>query len=126
MPRDRPRPSHVCPREAGIGKTRLIEEIQRTATEAGFACHAALVLDFGGGVGRDAIRALVRSLLGIEVTSDIEAARAAAGTALSSDVVANDDAVFLNDLLNLPQPPELRPIYEQSRGSSLMLGCMSR
>ena len=98
--------------EAGIGKTRLIEEIQRTATEAGFACHAALVLDFGGGVGRDAIRALVRSLLGIEVTSDIEAARAAAGTALSSDVVASDDAVFLHDLLNLPQPPELRPIYE--------------
>jgi hypothetical protein len=34
--------------------------------------------------------------------------------------VASDDAVFLNDLLNLPQRPELRPIYEQSRGSSLM------
>jgi class 3 adenylate cyclase/tetratricopeptide (TPR) repeat protein len=98
--------------EAGIGKTRLIEEIQRTATGAGFACHAALVLDFGGGVGRDAIRALARGLLGIEVTSDTEAARAAAAKALSSDVVAKDDAVFLNDLLNLPQPPELRPIYE--------------
>ena len=98
--------------EAGIGKTRLIEEVQRKATEAGFACHAALVLDFGGGVGRDAIRALARSLLGVEVTSDTEAARVAADSALSSDVVAIDDAVFLNDLLNVPQPPELRPIYE--------------
>jgi len=98
--------------EAGIGKTRLIEEIQQTATSVGFACHAALVLDFGGGVGRDAIRALARSLLGVEVTSDTEAARVAAASALSSDVVANDDAVFLNDLLNVPQPPELRPIYE--------------
>jgi class 3 adenylate cyclase/tetratricopeptide (TPR) repeat protein len=98
--------------EAGIGKTRLIEEIQRAATEGGFACHAALVLDFGGGVGRDAIRALARSLLGVEATSDTEAARGAAATALWSDVVASDDAVFLNDLLNLPQPPELRPIYE--------------
>jgi class 3 adenylate cyclase len=98
--------------EAGIGKTRLIEEIQRTATEAGFACHAALVLDFGGGVGRDVIRALARGLLGVEVTSDTEPVRAAAAAALSSDVVASDDAVFLNDLLNLPQPAELRPIYE--------------
>jgi class 3 adenylate cyclase/tetratricopeptide (TPR) repeat protein len=98
--------------EAGIGKTRLIEEIQRAATEGGFACHAALVLDFSGGVGRDAIRALVRSLLGVEATSDTDATRAAAATALWSDVIASDDAVFLNDLLNLPQPPELRPIYE--------------
>jgi len=98
--------------EAGIGKTRLIEEVQRKATEAGFACHAALVLDFGSGAGRDAIRALARSLLGVEVTSHTDVVRAAAATALSSGVVASDDVVFLNDLLNLPQPPELRPIYE--------------
>jgi class 3 adenylate cyclase/tetratricopeptide (TPR) repeat protein len=98
--------------EAGIGKTRLIEEIQQAATEVGFACHAALVLDFGGGVERDAIRALVRSLLGVEVTGDTEATRAAAAAALWSDIVASDDSIFLNDLLNLPQPPELRPVYE--------------
>lgn len=98
--------------EAGIGKTRLIEEVQRKATESGFACHAAFVLDFGGGVGRDAIRALACSLLGVELTSDTEAVRAAAGRALSSGLVAGEDAVFLNDLLNLPQPSELRPIYE--------------
>src|SRR6516225_2449233 len=98
--------------EAGIGKTRLIEEVQRKATESGFACHAALVLDFGGGVGRDAVRVLARSLLGVEVTSDTEAVRAAAARALSSGLMASEDAVFLNDLLNLPQPSELRPIYE--------------
>jgi predicted ATPase len=46
------------------------------------------------------------------VTSDTEAVRAAAEKALSSGVVAIDDAVFLNDLLNLPQPTELRHIYE--------------
>jgi len=70
------------------------------------------VLDFGGGAGRDAIRALARSLLGVDVTSDAEAVRAAAAQALSSGVVASDDAVFLNDLLNLPQPTDLRHIYE--------------
>ena len=52
--------------EAGIGKSRLIEEVQRAAEEAGFACHSALVLDFGSGAGRDAIRALARSLLGLD------------------------------------------------------------
>ena len=98
--------------EAGIGKTRLIEEVQRKAIEAGFLSHVALVLDFGSGVGRDAIRSLARNLLGVEVTSNSEVVRAAAADALSSGVVASDDAVFLNDLLNLPQPPELRPIYE--------------
>ncbi|MBV8592478.1 MAG: AAA family ATPase, partial [Acetobacteraceae bacterium] len=116
--------------EAGIGKTRLIEELHRAGTETGFACHTALVLDFGGGAGRDAIRALVRSLLGVEVTSDTEAVRAAAATALSSDVVARDDTVFLNDLLNLPQPPELRPVYEamdtgtRSRGRERVVACI--
>ena len=74
--------------EAGIGKSRLIEEIQRAAEEAGFACHSALVLDFGSGAGRDAIRALARSLLGLDLTSGSEAARAAAAAALSSEMVA--------------------------------------
>ena len=63
-------------------------------------------------MGRDAVRALARSLLGVEVTSDTEAVRAAADRALSSGLVASEDTVFLNDLLNLPQPSELRPIYE--------------
>jgi hypothetical protein len=36
------------------------------------------VLDFGSGAGRDAIRALARSLLGLDLTARSEAARAAA------------------------------------------------
>ena len=49
--------------EAGIGKTRLVEEFQAAARRAGFVCHTGLVLDFGAGTGQDAIRSLVRSLL---------------------------------------------------------------
>ena len=47
--------------EAGIGKTRLIEEFQDAARQ-GRASPAmpGLVLDFGAGTGRDAIRTLVR------------------------------------------------------------------
>ena len=46
--------------EAGIGKTRVVEEFQALAERAGFACHSALVLDFGAGIGQDAIRAAGR------------------------------------------------------------------
>jgi hypothetical protein len=51
--------------EAGIGKTRLVEEFATLADASGFACHKGLVLDFGVGKGQDAVRALVRSLLGL-------------------------------------------------------------
>jgi class 3 adenylate cyclase/tetratricopeptide (TPR) repeat protein len=98
--------------EAGIGKTRLVEEFRLAAREAGFACHTGLVFDFGTDTGRDAIRALVRDLLGLALASEVEAAHAAADNALAADMVAADDAVFLNDLLDLPQPIGLRAIYD--------------
>jgi class 3 adenylate cyclase/predicted ATPase len=98
--------------EAGIGKTRLAEEFQRMARTVGFACHTGLVLDFGAGTGRDTIRALVRSLLGLDAASDTDAVRIAATRALAEGLVAADRAVFLNDLLNLPQPVELRELYD--------------
>ena len=104
--------------EAGIGKTRLIEEVQRAAREAGFASHTAMVLNFGAGTGRDAIRALLRSLLGLEGASDQAAAGAAAARALATGLVAEDDTVFLNDLLDLPQPTEQRALYDAMDSAS--------
>jgi class 3 adenylate cyclase len=49
--------------EAGIGKTRLVEEMRRFAEAAGFMSHRGLVLDFGVGTGQDPIRpdAILRS-----------------------------------------------------------------
>jgi class 3 adenylate cyclase len=98
--------------EAGIGKTRLVEELQRAAIVAGFACHTGVVLDFGTGTGQDAIRALVRGLLGLDVASGNEAACTVAAAALDDGLVAADDAAFLNELLHLPQPMSLRPLFD--------------
>jgi class 3 adenylate cyclase len=42
--------------EAGIGKSRLVDELRQRALAAGFTCRAGLVLDFGMATGRDAIR----------------------------------------------------------------------
>jgi class 3 adenylate cyclase len=99
--------------EAGIGKTRLVEEFRRVAgEEMGFTCHAALVLDFGAGTGQGAIRVLVRSLLDLDVACDASAVQAAADRASAEGLVTFEEAVFLNDLLDLPQPHELRTLYD--------------
>ena len=108
--------------EAGIGKTRLVEEFQSAAKAAGFGCHAGLVLDFGAGVERDAIRALVRGLLDLDPFSDAERARAAAAAALSEDLVEAEQLVFLNDLLDVPQPRELRALYDAMDNASRIRG----
>ena len=98
--------------EAGIGKTRVVAEFQALAEPAGFAFHTALVLDFGAGIGQDAIRALVRSLLGLSTNSAPASAEAAAERALSEGLVITEQQVYLNDLLDLPQPTALRVLYD--------------
>src|SRR5690606_16118760 len=102
--------------EAGIGKSRLIEEFAAMAENLGFGVHRGLVLDFGAGTGKDAVRALVRGLLGIRSRGtdpgEAEARQAAAEAAIQAGLLKPDQRVFLNDLLNLPQPLELRAIYD--------------
>ncbi len=98
--------------EAGIGKTRLAEEFAAIAHRAGFAAHKGLVLDFGVGHGQDAIRAIIRSLLALSSEDDREAREAAATATISGRMIAPEAGVFLYDLLDLPQPAELRSIYE--------------
>jgi class 3 adenylate cyclase/tetratricopeptide (TPR) repeat protein len=48
--------------EAGIGKTRLVEEARERASAAGFGCHLASILDFGAATDHGAAHALARSL----------------------------------------------------------------
>ncbi|MEE9586695.1 MAG: adenylate/guanylate cyclase domain-containing protein [Hyphomicrobiaceae bacterium] len=98
--------------EPGIGKTRLVEEFARIAAEKGTSSHRGLVLPFGVGKGQDAIRSLVRSLLGVPVESGKAERERAADKAINDGRLGPDQAVFLNDLLDLPQPTELRALYD--------------
>jgi class 3 adenylate cyclase/tetratricopeptide (TPR) repeat protein len=98
--------------EAGIGKTRLNEEFERLAAAAGFACHRGLVLDFGGETGRDAVRVIVRNLLSIDDRARGEALVPAAQQAIAAGAIPAEAAVHLNDLLDIPQPENLRAVYD--------------
>jgi tetratricopeptide (TPR) repeat protein len=98
--------------EAGIGKTRLVEEFRKLARSDGFACHTGVVLDFGVGDGGDAIGAIAYRLLGLAPGAAPEARRATAARAVAEGLLDADQGIFLNDLLNLSQPSDLRLLYD--------------
>jgi class 3 adenylate cyclase/tetratricopeptide (TPR) repeat protein len=98
--------------EPGIGKTRLVEEFTRVALEMGVSCHRGLTLPFGVGKGQDAVRLLVRSLLAIAPGGDMKVRTQAAQEALTSGLIGPNQAVFLNDFLDLPQPKALQGRYD--------------
>ncbi|MBE9554240.1 MAG: tetratricopeptide repeat protein [Proteobacteria bacterium] len=104
--------------EAGIGKTRLMDEITITASGQGYRCYRGLILDFGIGKGQDAIAMLVRGLL--ETSADTGAnlvARSAEG-----GLIEQDDSIFLYDLLGMQQPNELRATYDAMDGEAREAG----
>ena len=98
--------------EAGIGKTGLVQEFAKAAVEQGYAIHRGLVLDFGVGKGQDAIRSVVRSLLGVKPGGGKALRQAAADVAIGDGVIAAEQRVFLNDLFDLAQPVEDRALYD--------------
>ena len=74
--------------EAGIGKTRLVEEFETAAAAAGFASHKALTLDFGMGRTQDTVGRIVASVLGCAGNDDLAARQQALADALAAGLVA--------------------------------------
>ncbi len=98
--------------EAGIGKTRLMEELQAAALASGMATHAGLVLDFGTERGHGAVRTVVAGLIGLEPGAPPAAIESAIDAARRECRLKDDDALYLRDLLELPQPDATRGLYE--------------
>ncbi len=98
--------------DAGIGKSRLVDEIRARAVARGFANVSGQVLDFGVGKGQDAVARLLKSLLEVVLPEDETARRAALQRALASGLVAADEEVFINELLDLEQPPALKTTFD--------------
>ena len=99
--------SAAIPGSASRGSSPSSRPTPRTL---GFSCHAAAVLDFGAETGRDAIRSLARSLLGVAGTVEPEERRAAIERAAAARPIGPDRQLFLYDLLDVPPPPALRAL----------------
>jgi class 3 adenylate cyclase/tetratricopeptide (TPR) repeat protein len=98
--------------DVGVGKSRLVDEFRTIAEKHGFACHKGLVLDFGAAKGHGAIRSVVGSLLNLPPAASEDILRQAVARSLADGSVDEPQVLFLNDLLDLPQPADLRPIYD--------------
>jgi class 3 adenylate cyclase/tetratricopeptide (TPR) repeat protein len=98
--------------EAGIGKTRLMDELQSIAGLAGMSCTSGYVLDFGTARGHGAVRTLVAGLLELGADAKPEAVERAIIGRLQADTIEHDDALYLRDLLEIPQLEASRSLYE--------------
>ena len=108
--------------DAGIGKTRLIEEYATLARARGFACHRALILDFGVATGQDPLQTLVRALLNLHTRAPVDQVRAVVARTIADGIIEHTQDIFLNDLLGLPQPTDRQSEYEALRHEARQQG----
>ena len=88
--------------EAGIGKSRLVEELTRQAREQGMVAHRSLVLDFGTESLNEPIPGLMRQLLGLVQSATAEEIEARVDTRLEIDWPQAVKRQLLHSLFRLP------------------------
>ncbi|MFL5333107.1 MAG: adenylate/guanylate cyclase domain-containing protein [Geminicoccaceae bacterium] len=98
--------------EAGVGKTRLVRELERCAPGHGVTAHAALVLDFGTLEARGVLPALTRKLLGENTTATGTLTDDALAMAVESGPIGPALKPFLSSLLGLSLPSAARQLVE--------------
>jgi class 3 adenylate cyclase/tetratricopeptide (TPR) repeat protein len=104
--------------EAGIGKTRLLDELQSIAAGSGMSCTSGFVLDFGTERGHGAVRTVIAGLLGLGSEATLDAAERAINTVVREGWLEVDDALYLRDLLEMSQPEIRRKQYEAMDASA--------
>src|SRR4051812_29515107 len=89
-----------------------MDELHSIAVASGMWCVAGFVLDFGTARWHGAVRMVVAGLLGLGSDATRDAAERAIRALLQDFQLQADDALYLRDLLEIPQPEDARRLYE--------------
>ena len=98
--------------EAGLGKSRLMEECARVGAEAQFRIRKALVLDFGLSDAQNPLRLLLAQHLGLGVRAEASAVRAIVRKQQELGTIDATSAMFLTRILGTPLTEEERLVHD--------------
>lgn len=98
--------------EAGIGKTRLLEEAAAMAKARGFACLSAAVMSFGAGAHAQLRRTITQGLLGADKATDDSGLTQAIARFVAQAQLSERDETFLHDLLGMMLPTRLARVFD--------------
>lgn len=97
--------------DAGIGKSRLLEEATLAARRHGFRCLAAAVMSFGGGSQAQLRRLVTQALLAIEAR-DEPGIVAGITSYIAENGLGEREETFIHDLMGLMLPARLKRVFE--------------
>lgn len=108
--------------EAGIGKSRLVEELADQAKAQGMPVHQALVLDFGMDIRSEPIPSLLRQLLDLDESATAEQINTRIATCLTIDWPEGVTQPVVHALFRLPLESGMDesiadPLSDQARSS---------
>lgn len=98
--------------EAGVGKSRLIEELERLAQMQDMQCHKALVFDVAGEGDEDPVLQLLRSLLGVSQSADPGVLHDAIARACAGAALDEQQQLVLHPALGVPQPAPFKTLHD--------------
>ncbi len=110
--------------EAGIGKSRLLEELAETARAKGTGCHRVQVLDFGQVKARRPLSALFTSLLGVAADAGPAERSQAIAQAIETGLLPGTSVLHASGLIGAPLAADQASIERNLDAQALELGRM--